>query len=249
MKKILILVILMITLILIACQSSALTHKAGPVNPQVELESINAATLLIKVENIQTTDVTLGYSIATLVQYQGETYLVTHNHWNEMLPDRYIVELRDANYTLIHTMYAHEFKQLIVYQDAGTLVLRAPDRLLDSLQPGRLEITPRLQAGDIVQVAHRSYPDITQVEITEAVIEERCYRKGVAVYTLRNLNGLPLHPGDSGGGVWHHGKLVANTWTVTTKYTTIDTAGTIDPSSETLTDLSHAAIFPEEIEW
>lgn len=49
------------------------------------------------------------------------------------------------------------------------------------------------------------------------------------------------------GEVWHNGKFVAHTWTVLTTYKTVDTAGTLDPTSETLTDLSKAAIFPEEL--
>ena len=69
--------------------------------------------------------------------------------------------------------------------------------------------------------------------------------KDTPVYTLRNLNGQSLQPGDSGGGVWHNGTLVANIWTVTTKYSVVDAAGTVDPASETLTDRSNAAIFPE----
>jgi hypothetical protein len=246
MKKILISVILMMAFISIACQSATVIEKTRVVEQGPDLEQITNSTLLIVVENIQKTDVTLAYDLATLVEYQGEKYLVTHNHWNEMLQDMNIIELRDADYTMIRTIYAKDFKSLIVFLDAGTMILRAPAGLPDSLTPGSFEAAAQLNAGDTVLVARWSHPNRDQLEVTQAVIEESSFLKGEPVYTLRNLNGQPLHPGDSGGGVWHNGKLVANTWTVVTNYSSVDSAGTVDPTSETLTDISHAAKFPVE---
>lgn len=246
MKKISILISLLIALVSTACQSKALAENTSRVSQKTDPDLIKNATLLIVVENIQKKGVTLGYDIATLVQYQGETYLVTHNHWEEMLQGMNIVELRDAQKKMLCPIYASEFKSLIVYQDAGTMVLRLPDGLPDSLTPADLDPAPQVKPGETVQVAHWSYPNRDQVEITDAIVVEVSTLRDVPVYTLRNLNGQPLHPGDSGGGVWYKGKLVANTWTVLTNVsTTVSVTDTVISTSETLTDLSHAAIFPE----
>jgi thioredoxin-related protein len=255
MKKILLAIILVIALISIACQSTTYMEKTKVKEAQVDAEVIieaqtdpeviRASTLLIVVEDIQKTGVTLAYDMATLVKIQNENFLVTHNHWGDMLQDMNIIELRDADNKMLRPMYASEFKSLIVYQDAGTMILRLPGGLPDSLTPASLERSTQLTPGDTVQVAHHSQPNRNQVEILDAVVEEISVSKDAPVYILRSLNGKSLQPGDSGGGVWYNGKLVANTWTVTTKYSVVDAAGTVDPASETLTDRSHAAIFPE----
>ncbi len=245
MKKILITVTLIIALVSIACQS---THIAANINPQrgkSNLDQIKSSTLLFVVESIQSTGVALGYGMGTLVQYQGELFVVTHNHWGDMLQDTNVVEIRNAQGKMIRPMFASEFKSLIFYQDAGTMVLRAPDGLADNLTPARLDGATHLKKGDIVQVAHRNYPNRDKVEILDAVIEEINVFMGEPVYTLRTPDGQTFHPGDSGGGVWHNGKLIANTWTVLATYSEIDAAGNLDPTSETLTNLSHAAIIPD----
>ena len=245
MKKILLAIILVLALVSIACQSTPLAAKVQVKDTKTDPELIKNATLLIVVENIQKTEVTLAYDMATLVKVQNEIFLVTHNHWGDMLKDMNIIELRDADNKMLRPMYASEFKSLIVYQDAGTRVLRAPEWLVDSLTPASLERSTQLKPGDTVQVAYHSQPNRDQVEIQDAVVEEINVYKDAPVYTLRSLNGQSLQPGDSGGGVWHNGTLVANIWTVTTKYSVVDAAGTVDPASETLTDRSNAAIFPE----
>jgi len=275
MKKIALLLPLMIALVSIACQSATVIKKTPVVEPKTDLAQrqnssvvelkadptqiqkssvveqktdltqIQNSTLLIVVEDIQKSGVTLAYDLATVVQYQGEKYLVTHNHWGEMLRDMNILEIRDAQYKMLRTMYASEFKSLVEYQDPGTMVLHLPKGLPDSITPVDLVDAPRLSPGDTVQVAHWSYPNRDQLVVSDAVIEEISTFKEEPVYSLRSLDGQPLHPGDSGGGVWHNGTLVANTWTVLTTYETVDTAGTVDPASETLTNLSKAAIFPD----
>ena len=252
MKKNFILVILIIALATISCQSSPMAEKHSPMTEKASYDSlmpdpgqIKSSTLLIVVENIQKTGVTLAYDMATLVKVQNENFLVTHNHWGDMLKDMNILELRDADNKLIQLIYGSEFKSLIVYQDAGTMVLRAPEGLADSLTPASLDRATQLKPGDTVQVTHHRQPNRDQVEILDAVVVDISLSRDTPVYTLRSLNGESLQPGDSGGGVWHNGKLVANTWTVITKYAVVDAAGTVDPASETLTELSHAAIFPQ----
>jgi hypothetical protein len=246
MKKISLVLILMFALTSIACQSGALIEKAKASSSMIDPAQIMNSTLLIVVENIEANRVTLAYDLASLVEYEGQTYLVTHNHWENMLKDENVLVLRDAEYHMIRTMFGSDFKKLIRYQDAGTMVLRVPDGISEALTAGNLDTAPRLKPGDTVQVAHWSYPNRDHLEVSDAVVVDQSILKEASVVTLRSLDGQTLHPGDSGGGVWYNGKLIANTWTVLTDVsTTVDSTGTAIAASETLTDLSHAAIFPE----
>jgi hypothetical protein len=223
-------------------------QESKPINPSMHSDRIRNATLLIRIESIQPDGVFLGYEMATLVQYQGATYLVTHNHYGEMLQDTNIVQFRDAQNHKIQSMYGSEFKSLIVYQDPGTLVLRAPDGLTDALTPVSLDYQPQLQPGDIVQVAYRGGSKRQQVNIVDAVVEEITVSGVTPVYRLRSLDGQLLSAGDSGGGVWYEGSLVGNTWSIVLTYAveaTSATTDTIEPASMTQTNLSNAAIFPE----
>lgn len=261
MKKISLLIPLIVALISIACQSATVIEKAKPVEEKTDstqiqypsvveqktdLTLIQNSTLLIVVENIETKGVTLAYDLASLVQYQGQTYLVTHNHWENILKDKNVLELRDAEYHMIRTMYASDFKSLVVYQDAGTMVLRVPDGISEALTAGSLDTAPQLKPGDTVQVAHWSCPNRDHLEVSDAAVVDTHLMKEVPVVSLHSLDGQSLHPGDSGGGVWYNGKLIANTWTVVTNVsTTLDSSGTVTAGDETLTNFSHAAIIPD----
>jgi hypothetical protein len=244
MKKIAVLISLMIALISIACQSSVLAERVETQKTLIDPELIKSASLLIVVEKDLGTRILRANAMASLVMVRDKTYLVTHNHWDDMLADMNKLELRNADSELIQRMDCAEFKNLIVYQDAGTIVLNAPDGLLDAFTPGNLAYNSQLHKGDTVQVAHRSYPNRDRVEILEAVVENIGVFNEAPVYILRGVRGSQLRPGDSGGGVWHNGKLVANTWTVNPEYRYADASGNVDLASESLTDLSMAAVSP-----
>ena len=143
MKKIALLLPLLFALVSLACQSATVMDNVKVMDQKVEptkiqnsdvsvqktdiakiqnssvaeqktdLPQIQNTTLLIVVEDIQKSGVTLAYDLATVVQYQGEKYLVTHNHWGEMLRDMNILEIRDAQFKMLRTMYASEFKNLM----------------------------------------------------------------------------------------------------------------------------------------
>ena len=253
MKQTVYLITLIVIVFSSACQPEAGVgeslkveiQESKPINPPMHSDRIRNATLLIRIESIQPDGVSLGYEMATLVQHQGATYLVTHNHYGEMLQDTNIVQLRDAENRKIRSIYGSEFKSLIVYQDPGTLVLRAPDGLTDALTPVNLDHQPQLRPGDIVQVAYRGGAKREQVEIVDAVIEEITVSEVTPVYRLRFPDGQLLSPGDSGGGVWYGESFVGNTWSIVLTYTVAGTSGTSDPASETQTNLSYAAILPE----
>jgi hypothetical protein len=155
-----------------------------------------------------------------------------------------ILELRDAENHMIRPIYGNEFKNLIVYQDPGTLVLHAPDGLTDTLIPVDIDHQHQLQPGDLVQVAYRGGDRRDKVEILDAVIEKVTVSRETPVYQLRSLSGQLLSPGDSGGGVWHGDDFVGNNWFILLTYTLKETSSATDLNNITQTDLSEAAILP-----
>ena len=253
MKQTIYLITLIVIVFTSACQPEAGVgeslkveiQEAKPINPPMHSDRIRNATLLIRIESIQPDGVSLGYEMATLVEYQGAIYLVTHNHYGEMLQDMNIVQLRDAENRKIRSIYGSEFKSLIVYQDPGTLVLRAPDGLTDVLTPVSIDYQPQLQPGEIVQVAYRGGAKRDHVEVLDAVIEEITISGVTPVYKLRFPDGQLLSAGDSGGGVWYGETFVGNNWSIVLTYTVAGTSGTSDRANETQTDLSYAAILPK----
>jgi hypothetical protein len=105
----------------------------------------------------------------------------------------------------------------------------------------------QLQLGVLVQVAHRQQPSGDRLLIRQARIEEISIIKGVPVYKLQSLDGQGLQPGDSGGGVWYEGELIANVWAVIAMYSAVDKMRTSDPFIKSFTNLSYAAVFPVDI--
>lgn len=218
-------------------------QESKPINPPIHSDRIKNATLLIRIESIQPDRVVQAFDMGTLVQYWGETYLVTHNHYGDMLEDKNIIQLRDADNHKIRSISGFEFRSLIVYHDPGTLVLLAPDGLTDVLTPVNVDHQPQLQPGDIVQVAYRGGAERDKVEILDAVIEEITLSGGTPVCKLRFPDGKLPSSGDSGGGVWFGESFVGNTWSIVLDDTVVETPGIGEPVSEIQTNFSYAAIF------
>jgi hypothetical protein len=223
------------------------SDQAGAISPAANIGQIKGATLLIVVEEIESTGVTLSLSMASLVKYQGQVFLVTHNHFGDALQDMNIFQLRDAENHLIHTIYGSEFKSLVVYQDAGTTILHAPEGFENDLVPGSLNLSLMPKQGDTVQVAYRRKPGCTGVTVADAVIAEIDHSHPSPAYKLHRLNGEPLLPGDSGGGVWYNGNLVGNTWSIITEQTLVPVTGATVIASEDPTEWGYAAILPDTL--
>lgn len=244
MKNFLILMILMIPLI--SCQGIPSDKQTITAPEDGFSDQILQATLFIDVQAIQSDVMSLEHSVGTLVQFQGGIYLVTHNHFGDAWGDTSTIEFRDAKNRMIIPISGFEFKSRIVYQDPGTLVLRAPDVLTDVLTPVNLLSQPQLEPGDIVQIIHRSEPSHYKIETLTAIVEEINTYESTPVYILRSLDGQSLVPGDSGGGVWFDGTLIANSWAVSSTGSTLSTSGSSDTTHQTEIDLNVvAAVFPD----
>jgi hypothetical protein len=110
----------------------------------------------------------IANGIGTLIEDQGKVLIVTHNHWGEALQNVSLVELRDADNELLLRMFGSEFKERIRFQDAGTLMLEAPEQIISPRPEALIKSAPRnliipgpagdievIKTGESVQVAFR----------------------------------------------------------------------------------------------
>jgi hypothetical protein len=242
-----------ITTLTIAILSSVLCSACSQEQPSPEtLNAIRHATVLITMQapNPDQTikDSTfLSNGVGSLIEYQGEILLVTHNHWS-ILQNATIVKFFDADNNLIKVITKDRFVKSIVYSDAGTLVLRPPQELIDQLAPVQIEAVPQVSAGEVVEVVYRQDPARETAAVLEATVEEVTVYEGQPVYKLHCPEGHTIQPGDSGGGIWHEGVLVGNNWTVTAKANVaLDEANNVSDEDFIYSQNSLAAVLPEKI--
>ena len=147
--------------------------------------------------------------LGTVVSFKGERLLVTHNHWSSLRNlDR--VEFRNAKGQLLMELDQQEFKRLILYTQPGTLILKAPAELKS--QTVELKPMEGAREGDVVTVVYWVASDQSQLGVFQAKVHAIVsFEKDVA-YELIASNGEKLAHGDSGGGVWLHGRYAGNLW-------------------------------------
>lgn len=151
-----------------------------------------------------------GDGLGTVVDYGGERLIVTHDHWSHINQNLNVVEFRDAMGQLLAMLNAQAFQALILYQDGGTMVLRVPAGLE---RIGAATVGTAVSNGDVVWVARRDVEMGRQtVEVIPAAVSAVEMGDGPAKMRLENLADGAVIPGDSGGGVWKDGRLVANNW-------------------------------------
>lgn len=212
-----------------------------------DLDTIRRATVLITMQAPNPDQSTegstfLAYGVGSLIQYQGETLLVTHNHWRT-LQDATLVKFFDADNNLLKVIIKQRFIESIIYADAGTLIIRPPQEVIDPLVPVSVQEIPQVAAGETVEIVYRENPNRETAAIKLAVVESIATYQDEPVYKLRSLDGQSIQPGDSGGGIWHDGCLVGNNWTVTAKETI--TPDEADQENIFFTDTSYGAVLPE----
>jgi hypothetical protein len=166
--------------------------------------------------------------LGTLINNHGEIQLVTHDHWGS-LDTLGMVQLRNAAGDPLLELDGDIFKELIRYQDGGTMILgRAADRdPSDFLQamiwtsagnynqrihPFTIEPGVSTSVGQELIVVRQGRNGSTTVELITATVETIEERWGHQVCKLRNANGQEIMPGDSGCGLWLNGQFVGNMW-------------------------------------
>jgi hypothetical protein len=153
--------------------------------------------------------------LGTLVNYQGEVLLISHDHWSlftsSTAPDKVI--FRDYKGSLLLEMSGADLLTLILYHDSGTFILKAPYELTTNVMAtADMELFETPKPGDIVHVVHHPDGQANQISILTAEIVDQELFNGVPMLSLRNLNGHSIEPGDSGGGIWINGRLAGNMW-------------------------------------
>jgi len=80
----------------------------------------------------------------------------------------------------------------------------------------------------------------------EAEVESIGEYKGLPIFVLRSLDGLPIVSGDSGGGIWQDGRLVGNMWATVTKPSATNALGSSaqNLAAPQATEFSYAALLP-----
>ena len=114
--------------------------------------------------------------------------------------------------------------RLTLAQDPGNAVLLAPPTLLPGSETlANVNQVPQyVEFGDPSQVPEGSVVKVArQAGDAIGVIEAKLTARGVAtgdgmvpIFNLTSLS-VPIVPGDSGGGIWFRGRVVANTWWTT----------------------------------
>jgi hypothetical protein len=164
-----------------------------------------------------------------------------------------VVVFYDSDRRVLKITLGKEFLGLVIYQDAGTLVLKAPDEMVRiiehiSFRPA-VEKSQPVRVGDTVLVVYHQAESRAKIGLLEARVESIDVYKELPVFVLRSLDGTPVVQGDSGGGIWHEGKLVGNMWATIVRDTGNKalTFTSDSMSVQQLTNQSFGAIFPEKV--
>lgn len=148
-----------------------------------------------------------GEGLGTLVNLNGETMIVTHDHWT-LLDTLQMARFYDAAGNLLAEVTGDAFRQLIRYRDGGTMVLALPTPLTTTAVNGNAQL---VQPEDVVFLTYR-LPNSDLLDVLVMGVADVYERNGRDVFALVSLNGEIVGNGNSGGGVWYQGKLVGNMW-------------------------------------
>jgi hypothetical protein len=191
--------------------------------------------------------VTSSQALGTLVQDREKTYLVTHDHWSHLEKGLRKVQLSNAQGDVLVELERALFYGLIRYRDGGTMVLEAPEQLSSQLQS--VEATwndneQLAQQGDELLMVHWRPEASEQVSVERVSVTLVEDHEGLSSMKLQSLSGQAVVQGNSGGGVFKNGRLVANMWS--TMVVQQLNAGDAEETAET--DMSRAAkvTFEEE---
>ena len=192
----------------------------------------------VKVVNGQRqTEFTGGTGLGTVARINGETVIVTHDHWKLLDNSEAFVEFATADGELLLTISASEFGDLIRYRDGGTMILSLPDALVGTFQPAAPGETNTMTHNDVLLIAYLQPGAGDSISVEAVVVSKITQHSGLSALELVSTSDKIVITGNSGGGVWADGSLVANMWA--TLLTQVTDTGEISPTIE-----SRAALLP-----
>ncbi len=150
--------------------------------------------------------------LGTVVQYGGQRFILTHNHWSIPWSELSRVEIRNSGGEGLLALDGTAFYGLVYYVDEGTMLLNAPAGL-DGVTAAELGDGSILQVGSHAWLATYGDGNGLGIKIETAWVKEV---DGSAVPGRLILEGqeTAVISGDSGGGVWLNGKVVGNLWAI-----------------------------------
>jgi hypothetical protein len=145
------------------------------------------------------------------------------------------VELANAQGAVLATMSGPEFGTLIRYRDGGTTIVNMPEGLAGYFIPATSNAVASVERSNVLTIAYRNQDD--SVSVAATVVSDLSRVEGLDMVEMTSANGEIIYTGNSGGGVFAQGQLVANMWA---------TILTQDNGSDDMnhTERSRAALLP-----
>ena len=176
-----------------------------------------------------------GTGLGTVVEQNGETIIVTHDHWKLIDNAQAIVELANAQGDLLVTMNGPEFGALIRHRDGGTTIVGMPASIASQFTPASTDSASLVDNNGVLVIAYRNQDD--SVSVAATIVSDLNQVDGLDMVEMISVDGKIVYTGNSGGGVWADGQLVANMWA--TVLTQSDGSDDVNP-----TERSRAALLP-----
>jgi len=176
-----------------------------------------------------------GTGLGTVVDRNGENIIVTHDHWTRIDNPQAIVELATAQGELLLTLTGPEFSALISHRDGGTTIVNMPASIANHFQVANSNAATPVEQNDVLTIAYRNSDD--SISVAAMVVTKVDEFIGLDRVEMTSVNGEIIHTGNSGGGVYANGQLVANMWATLL----VQTDGSDDLQE---TEKSRAALLP-----
>lgn len=183
---------------------------------------ILAATVHIQISALVGENFIASSGLATAIIQGQQISLVTHNHWKNADQAVGHVTMRNAGGEVLTRIRLPEFQQNIRYQDESVMILGIDDHFKqEMIAPIQIKAPVLPRVGAVVQLV-RQHPDANaglsgsvHLLLNSAQVTSYSEREGLPVIELTiEENDEQFHLGDSGGGVWFDGQLIAQTWLI-----------------------------------
>lgn len=188
---------------------------------------------------------TVGEGVGTLTRSGADVFIVTHDHWTLLTPNRHKAQFHNVAGELLLEVSGAEFQPMIRYRDEGTMVLDAANELVNGLTPVPTGNSQSVGKNNVVHLAYRQ-PQTGAISVAAMLVQELSDFQGRPVFRLVSLDGASIVGGNSGGGAYVNGRLVGNMWTTTMERQVLRATGEV-VGDRTQTDLSLVAQLPQVV--